>query len=106
MTDTVRLCKNRLHPLEFGICFACKKATQLRGELRRKARKVVTPQWLRREAKRAAEPAKAKRKLRTDSVDPQKVERILVIGDKLQRNPMPWERDKLLAELEQLKRGA
>lgn len=94
-----RLCKNRLHPLESGICQACKLATKIRGEMRRKLKP--------RETKWFPKPAKKLPNRRSEldvAEDSRRNLRLLEIGDELQRNPMPWDRDRLIEERNQLMR--
>jgi hypothetical protein len=90
-TATMRLCKNRLHPLEAGICYACKLATKIRGQMRRKM-KPREPKW---------KPAKKLPNRRAENEvaeDQRRNHRLLEISDALIRNPMPWDRERLLVE--------
>lgn len=89
----MKLCRNRLHPRpEVGICLECRAAQRIRDKMKR-ASKPTQTQWERRAAKRRKEPAGP-----PEMDDAARTMRLLAIGDALNRNPMPWDRERLVAE--------
>lgn len=57
-----------------------------------------------KEAGRTANPSPRRRSELDVAEDSRRNLRLLEIGDELQRNPMPWDRDRLIEERDQLMR--
>lgn len=95
--DPVRWCRNGLHKLSGpGRCEACWDARRQRNERTRKRRTM--PQWERQRL--------AGKRAYDDGSDATVTLRVLELDDELRRNPMPWRRAEIVAEIARIRRAA